>query len=769
MIIKVSKMRSTAKSSIERVGRYITSTQGKQERLGRVLVLNCRSDTAAKAILEIKALQKTKVNVKGDKTLHLIASFHATDVLSDETLKKVTLEIINRLGYQGHQCLVAEHTDTDHRHLHIVVNKIRPETGKMIEHWRAYKVLAEVARELETSYGFVPDNHGTKQTAGASRAADLEAHQGQQSFIGYLRDELKGKLSTIENWEQFHAMLSAASVSVKLRGNGLVFVDAAGLHVKASSVGREFSKAALEKKFGAFSGLSTPVSGRTTKEYRPRPLVRDVRERLYQEYLGVKEDRKATLFEKLQQVKEWRAEQYESIRNDAVIAKTANRVMITDRTARKFANATVTETARQRREHLREEYQQKKDELFGKFGTKSWVDFLRDKAKAGDEASLTLLRNRPGTRVESGGNNISAGEKVLAPGRKLFADLPQDVITKRGTVIYSDGQKAIRDRGNQLQVSDAFDSDLIRQTLQEACARYSGTVTVNGSEEFKAAVVVAAARYGMEISFDDAEMNRSLEQLRTEVSEVYSNGRGSETRRSTQSDCGGLASVGGLLFAGAQGRREDQFARKVRAAFVADCRASVPRHYAALPARSRAQPVARIRSGSNQQGFALPRVSERLLGQDADFTGCYATDVHLQIRGRNGQDGDVQLGRPGRRTDHAGGGLRRLSPNHYGVGNGLLADPENVRCNALVRELNAEGAGRYYRAFVSKVTDDVTFRGIQEFQGRRFVLFETDKQGTTGVCPLSELGWGESRTAALIPGRKIVLATGAVVRTGRGR
>lgn len=771
MIIKVSQMRVTAKSSVGRVGKYVLGTQDKQERLGQVLVLNCQNRDPEKALLEMEALQKTKVNVKGDKTLHLIVGFHAKDraLLNEKTIEASARKIIQELGYAGHQCLVVQHNDTDSPHFHIVLNKINPESRKMVEHWQAYKVLANVATQLETQFGFTKANHGIKQTAGASRAADLEAHQGQQSFIGYLRDELKGKLSTIENWEQFHAMLSAAGVSIKLRGNGLVFVDAAGLHVKASSVGREFSKVALEKKFGAFSGFSTPVSVKTTKEYRLRPLVRDDRERLYQEYLGVKDVRKATLFERLQQLKEWRAEQYESIRNDAVIAKTTNRVMITDRTARKFANATVTETTRQRREHLREEYQQKKDELFGKFGNQSWVDFLREKAKAGDEESLTLLRNRSGTRVESGGNNISAGEKVLVPGRKSFADLPQDVITKRGTVIYSDGQKAVRDRGNQLQVSDAFDSDLIRQTLQEACARYSGTVTVNGSEEFKAAVVVAAARYGMEISFDDAEMNRSLEQLRTEVSEVYSNGRGSETRRSTQSDCGGLASVGGLLFAGAQGRREDQFARKVRAAFVADCRASVPRHYAALPARSRAQPVAWIRSGSNQQGFALPRVSERLLGQDADFTGCYATDVHLQIRGRNGQNGDVQLGRPGRRTDHAGGGLRRLSPNHYGVGNGLLADPENVRCNALVRELNAEGAGRYYRAFVSKVTDDVTFRGIQEFQGRRFVLFETDKQGTTGVCPLSELGWGESRTAALIPGRKIVLATGAVVRTGRGR
>lgn len=769
MIIKVSKMRSTAKSSIKRVGHYITSTQGKQERLGRVLVLNCHSDTANKAILEIEALQKTKVNVKGDKTLHLIASFHATDVLTDETLRKVSTEIINRLGYQGHQCLVAEHTDTDHRHLHIVVNKIRPETGKMIEHWRAYKVLAEVARELETSYGFVPDNHGTKQTAGASRAADLEAHRGQESFIGYLRNELKGKLSTVENWEQFHALLNAAGVSVKLRGNGLVFVDAAGLHVKASSVGREFSKAALEKKFGAFPGLPSTVSGRTTKEYRPRPLVRDVRERLYQEYLGVKEDRKATLFEKFQQLKEWRTEQYEIIRNDALIAKTANRVMITDRTARRFANATVTETARQRREHLREEYQQKKDELFGKFGNKSWVDFLRDKAKAGDEVSLTLLRNRPGTKVEVEGNKISTVEKVEVSGRERFGKLPQDAITKRGTVIYSDGQKAVRDRGNELQVSDAFDSDLIRQTLQEARERYGGTVTVNGTEEFKAAVIVAAARYGMEITFDDAEMNRSLEQLRTEVSEVNHNERRSEARRSTQSDRGGDGTHRGILYASAAGLREDGFAEKIRDAFIADCRASVPRYYASIPARSRARAVAAVRSESDQRGFVVPRVSERLLGQSADFAGRYATDVLLQVGGRNGQDGDVQFGRTGRSEDHAGGGLRRLSPHHYGVGNEILADPENIRCNALVRELNSEGTGRYYRAFVRKVSEDVTFRGIQEFQGRQFVLFETEREGATGVCPLSELGWGESRTQAMLKGTKINLATGARSKLKRGR
>ena len=64
MIIKVSKMRSTSKSSIKRVGKYVLGTQDKQERLGRVLVLNCNNSEPTKALLEMEALQKTKVNVK---------------------------------------------------------------------------------------------------------------------------------------------------------------------------------------------------------------------------------------------------------------------------------------------------------------------------------------------------------------------------------------------------------------------------------------------------------------------------------------------------------------------------------------------------------------------------------------------------------------------------------------------------------------------------------------------------------------------------------
>ena len=75
----------------------------------------------------------------------------------------------------------------------------------------------------------------------------MEAHRGQESFIGFLRSELNDKISTVETWNQFHAVLAALNVSIKLKGNGFVFENADGLTVKASSVNRAFSKASLEK------------------------------------------------------------------------------------------------------------------------------------------------------------------------------------------------------------------------------------------------------------------------------------------------------------------------------------------------------------------------------------------------------------------------------------------------------------------------------------------------------------------------------------------
>ena len=384
----------------------------------------------------------------------MIVSFHESDQLNEQNIKDVTKRILGSIGYENHQCIVVEHRDTDHRHLHVLVNKISPTNKKMVEHYRAYKKLAEIARDLESEYGFVPDNHETQQTAGASNARNMEAHRGQESFIGFLRSELNDKISTVETWNQFHAVLAALNVSIKLKGNGFVFENADGLTVKASSVNRAFSKASLEKILGHFQNSPYQTVGQSI--YNAKPLYKEIKGNLYDLYLQEKISRKSVLSEQFKQLKLLQEQKYNEIRNSARAAKAFNRVLIKDRESRKVANAVVNESARQQLEAVREELKQKRESLFERYGSQSWVDFLRARANQGDLNSLFVLRHRPGGNPDIAGNSLSTGETSKQVHGLLNLDLPKDSLTKRGTVIYSDGVTGLKDSGIALQVSDQF-------------------------------------------------------------------------------------------------------------------------------------------------------------------------------------------------------------------------------------------------------------------------------------------------------------------------
>ena len=72
----------------------------------------------------------------------MIVSFHESDQLNEQNIKDVTKRILGSIGYENHQCIVVEHRDTDHRHLHVLVNKISPPIKKWlsiigpIRNWR---------------------------------------------------------------------------------------------------------------------------------------------------------------------------------------------------------------------------------------------------------------------------------------------------------------------------------------------------------------------------------------------------------------------------------------------------------------------------------------------------------------------------------------------------------------------------------------------------------------------------------------------------------
>lgn len=64
-------------------------------------------------------------------------------------------EALKVLGMQDHQALMIAHTDTAHPHLHVIVNRIHPETGKAINLYKDQEKLQAWALEYERRQGKV--------------------------------------------------------------------------------------------------------------------------------------------------------------------------------------------------------------------------------------------------------------------------------------------------------------------------------------------------------------------------------------------------------------------------------------------------------------------------------------------------------------------------------------------------------------------------------------------------------------------------------------
>jgi hypothetical protein len=62
---------------------------------------------------------------------------------------------LQAMGWQGHQAVYAAHGDTPHPHLHIILNRVHPETGRTLNDWQERKRAQQWALAYERRQGTV--------------------------------------------------------------------------------------------------------------------------------------------------------------------------------------------------------------------------------------------------------------------------------------------------------------------------------------------------------------------------------------------------------------------------------------------------------------------------------------------------------------------------------------------------------------------------------------------------------------------------------------
>jgi hypothetical protein len=182
---------------------------------------------------------------------HFGLSLPASDHLDPEPWNQAVDRVLARLGLGDHQALVVAHADTDHEHVHVVVNRV----GEDGRSWDSYfdnpKVLAAI-RDIEIDFGLTrnvaPESPVPALAADASRQA---AGIGRVPLADRAREDLAADFAAATDWSDLEARLAARGYGLRAatRHAGLLITDGSRL-AALSRVDPVLSGPRLARRFG---------------------------------------------------------------------------------------------------------------------------------------------------------------------------------------------------------------------------------------------------------------------------------------------------------------------------------------------------------------------------------------------------------------------------------------------------------------------------------------------------------------------------------------
>jgi hypothetical protein len=99
-------------------------------------------------------ITQSKMNPISKPVAHISLDFSAQDKekLSDKMMLNIAAKYLQKMGYVNTQCIIASHNDTDHPHIHLVLNRINND-GKRISDKNEKRRSTKICLELTKEYG----------------------------------------------------------------------------------------------------------------------------------------------------------------------------------------------------------------------------------------------------------------------------------------------------------------------------------------------------------------------------------------------------------------------------------------------------------------------------------------------------------------------------------------------------------------------------------------------------------------------------------------
>ncbi len=159
-------------------------------------------------------ITQSKLKPKISKPVaHISLDFSVQDKdrLTDKFMVGVAHEYLEKMGYKNTQYIIARHHDTDHPHIHLVINRINNE-GMRISDKNEKLRNTKICLDLTKKYGLYI-------ASGKENVKEHRLKEPDKTKYEIYR-VLQSTIPKCRNWEELDIKLQKSGITVELRKNG---------------------------------------------------------------------------------------------------------------------------------------------------------------------------------------------------------------------------------------------------------------------------------------------------------------------------------------------------------------------------------------------------------------------------------------------------------------------------------------------------------------------------------------------------------------------
>ena len=206
--------------------------------------------TLAREFGEIRALRPNLTKA----VLHTSISIAPGERLTDDQWREVAQKYLVAMKFDESQHVVVKHNDTEHPHIHIIVNRITM-SGDVVSDSHDYKRQEVIMRSIEHEYGLstVQNSKDAERKALSKGEIEHVLRSGEKSARMRLQELVDVAAQGKPGLALFVQRLEAEGISVKLnqastgRISGISF-NLDGVAMKGSDLGKAYTWNSLQKR-----------------------------------------------------------------------------------------------------------------------------------------------------------------------------------------------------------------------------------------------------------------------------------------------------------------------------------------------------------------------------------------------------------------------------------------------------------------------------------------------------------------------------------------